>query len=196
MQSIKQVANTYGVTDRTVRNWLELARKELGNLGTLRSGKLLFTDDEVTKLASYGRQSDPESEVIESEFVVEEGNHKQVKTLTVPNTASLERFRTDRIRQALANPGEFVGQVDGFLDELEGAMDAAEAQQERELFEIRQTKRQAQKRIEQFRRRSDEYRLKTDILASIQNAELDDLGEMAEEVSSLGKPQAIDDSNG
>lgn len=187
MQSIKQVATAHGVSDRTVRNWLESARKEVGSIGTMRNGKLVFTPEEIATLASYGRQSEPES--IEAEFVVEEGNHREIKTLSVPGFASLERFRTDRVRQGLANPTQFVGQVDGFLDELEQCMGLAEAEQERELAQTRQTKRQAQQRIDRFRRRADEYRIRTDILASIQNAELDELDDIADEVGSLGKPQ-------
>ena len=196
MQSIKEVATAYDVSDRTVRNWLEAARKQHGSLGIMRAGKLMFTASEVTTLASYGRQV--EQEVIEPEFVVEEGNHREVKSLSVPSFSSLEQFRTTRTRQALANPREFVGQVDGLLSELEQCMDLAEAEQEQELLLTKQTKRQAQQRIERFRRRADEYRLKTDILATIQNADLDDLDDLADEVSSMGKPQepSLDASNG
>lgn len=186
MQSIKQVASAHGVSDRTVRNWLNAARQDGKDLGNMRNGKLFFTAEEAENLASYGRQAD----VIEPEFVVEEGNHREVRALAVPNASSLEQFRTDRIRGALANPREFVAGVDGFLDELERGMDAAESQQEQELLVTRQTKRQALQRIERFRRRADEYRIKTDILASIQNAELDDLDELAGEVASMGKPAA------
>ena len=188
MQSIKQVANACGKTDRTIRNWLEAARKDGKDLGTMRSGKLLFTATEVAELVSYGRPQD--EAVVEPEFVVEEGNHREVKTLAVPNASSLEQFRTNRVRGALANPREFVAGVDGFLDELERGMDAAEAQQEQELLLTRQTKRQALQRIDRFRRRADEYRIRTDILASIQNAELDELDELADEVASMGKPAA------
>jgi hypothetical protein len=100
----------------------------------------------------------------------------------------LQQFRTDRVRGALANPREFVSGVDGFLDELERGMDAAEAQQEQELLVTRQTKRQALQRIERFRRRADEYRIRTDIITSIQNAELDELYDLACEVVSMGMP--------
>lgn len=194
MKSIESIANSYKVSDRTVRNWLKAARQDLGTIGTLRGGKLIFTADEVIKLASYGRQAEPE--VIETEFVVEEGNHREVKALSVPSMASLEQFRTDRIRQSLANPTQFVSQVDGFLDELEQCMDLAEAEQEQELLKTRQTKRQAQQRIERFRRRADEYRIKSDIRASIQNAELDELDDLAGEVSALGKPQGNAEADG
>jgi len=108
MQSIKQVANTYGVTDRTVRNWLELARKELGNLGTLRSGKLLFTEDEVAKLASYGRQSDPEviepelidSGKFESEMVVHSPSAGGIVPINIQNlTINITQSNTARLER-------------------------------------------------------------------------------------------------
>jgi hypothetical protein len=187
MKSIKQAAIAQGVSDRTIRNWLDAARKDGKEVGRIRGNKLMFTDSELSELSSYGRQVD--DEVIEPEFVVEEGNHRELKTLSVPNFSSLERFRTDRTRQTLANPREFVRDADGLLSELEQGMTLAEMQQEQELLLTRQTKRQVQQRIERFRRRSDEYRIKTDILASIQNAELDELDDLADEVGSLGKSQ-------
>jgi hypothetical protein len=186
MQSVRQVATAHGVTERTVRNWLEAARKERGSIGIMRAGKLLFTSEEVDGLAQYGRSVELDGDSAPS-VVVEDGNHREVRDISVPNMASLERFRTDRIRQALANPAQFVSQVDGFLDELELGMDAAEERQEDELNQTRRTKRTALQRVERFRRRADEYRLKTDILATIQNAELDEIGDIADEVADMGK---------
>ncbi|HEY9879437.1 MAG TPA: hypothetical protein V6D29_13355 [Leptolyngbyaceae cyanobacterium] len=122
---------------------------------------------------------------------VEQGNHQKALTLQVGKASTtLEQFRTDRTRLVLTNPREFMSGLTGFLDQLEEGMEQAESQQEQELLQVRQLKRQSQKRIEQFRRRADEYRLKTDILASIQNAELDDLTALAAEVNALGKPSA------
>ncbi|HEY9876866.1 MAG TPA: hypothetical protein V6D29_00360 [Leptolyngbyaceae cyanobacterium] len=135
-------------------------------------------------LKEFGKEAAPQT-------TVEQGNHRNALTLTVGSeAASLEQFRTDRVRQALANPREFMSGLTGFLDQLEEGMEQAEAQQEQELLQVRQLKRQSQKRIEQFRRRADEYRLKTDILANIQNAELDDLTALTQEVNALGKPSA------
>ncbi|HEY9881483.1 MAG TPA: hypothetical protein V6D29_23720 [Leptolyngbyaceae cyanobacterium] len=136
-------------------------------------------------LREFGKEAAPQTKV-------EQGNHRNALTLTVgSDTASLEQFRTDRIRQALANPREFMSGLTGFLDQLEEGMEQAEAQQEQELLQVRQLKRQSQKRIEQFRRRADEYRIKTDVLASIQNAELDDLTALAQEVNALGKQSTL-----
>ncbi|MBD2261090.1 hypothetical protein [Pseudanabaena sp. FACHB-2040] len=127
--------------------------------------------------------------VVTPQVTVEEGNHCSAMSLQVGCARSnLEQFRTDRIRQALANPQEFITSLTGFLDQLEEGMGQAEAHQEQELLQVHQLKRQSQKRIEQFRRRADEYRIKTDLLASIQNAELDDLQVLAEETNALGKP--------
>ncbi|MBD2261053.1 hypothetical protein [Pseudanabaena sp. FACHB-2040] len=125
------------------------------------------------------------------EVTIETGNHAAALILKIGSQHSnLEQFRTDRIRQALANPQEFITSLTGFLDQLEEGMGQAEAHQEQELLQVRQLKRQSQKRIEQFRRRADEYRIKTDLLASIQNAELDDLQVLAEETNALGKSAA------
>lgn len=132
-------------------------------------------------LKEFGKEVVPQVEV-------EQGNHRSAMTLQVgANAANLEQFRTDRTRSALANPREFMTGLTGFLDQIEEGMELAETQQEQELQQLRQVKRQSQKRIEQFRRRADEYRIKTDVLGHIQNAELDELQDLAEEVNHLGK---------
>lgn len=141
-------------------------------------------------LQEFGKNTAPQTQV-------EEGNHRNALSLTVgSDAASLEQFRTDRTRQALANPCEFMTGLTGFLDQIEQGMEQAEAQQEQELLQTRQLKRQSQKRIEQFRRRADEYRIRTDILANIQNAELDELQDLAQEVNGLGKPYADGSASG
>ncbi|HEY9762805.1 MAG TPA: hypothetical protein V6D07_09775 [Trichocoleus sp.] len=117
-----------------------------------------------------------------------EGNHKSAIELHPGSSAAnLEQFRTDRNRFALSNPKQFVTELTGFLDQIEEGMELAEQQQEQELQQVRQVKRQTVQRVQSFRRRADEYRLRTDILASIQNAELDELQDLAAEVSELGK---------
>ncbi|MBD2259902.1 hypothetical protein [Pseudanabaena sp. FACHB-2040] len=138
-------------------------------------------------LKEFGKEAVPQ-------VTVEEGNHRSDMTLHVGQAAaSLEQFRTDRTRSALSNPREFMAGLTGFLDQIEQGMELAEAQQEQELQQVRHLKRQSQKRIEQFHRRSDEYRIKTDVLAHIQNAEIDDLADLAEEINTLGK---LSDSSG
>lgn len=133
-------------------------------------------------LQEFGKRAAPKVKV-------QQGSHQHALTLHIGQAAtSLEQFRTDRTRLALTNPREFMTGLTGFLDQIEQGMDQAETQQEQELLQVRQLKRQSQKRIEQFRRRADEYRIKTDVLAHIQNAELDDLQDLAAEVNELGKP--------
>ncbi|MBD0270170.1 MAG: hypothetical protein ICV77_17975 [Cyanobacteria bacterium Co-bin8] len=136
-------------------------------------------------LREFGKAAKPQ-------VTVEEGNHRSAMSLQVGcDRSSLEQFRTDRIRQALANPREFMAGLTGFLNQLEEGMDQAEAHQDQELQTIRQLNRQSLRRIESFRRRADEYRIRTDILASIQNSELDELQDLAQEVNALGKSADI-----
>lgn len=140
-----------------------------------------------TLLREFGKEVPPQT-------TVEPGNHSCSLTLQVGTTAAnLEQFRTDRIRQQLANPREFMAGLTGFLDQIEAGMDTAEQQQEAELAQLRLLKRQSQRRIHAFRRRADEYRIKTDVLTHIQNAELDELAALADEVNALGKPDATAD---
>ena len=122
---------------------------------------------------------------------VEVGNHATHKMIHVgAAAASLEQFRTQRDRLQLGNRGEFVTHALGFLDQLEEGMESAEAEQEQELQQIRTAKKQVSKRVEKFRRRSDEYRIKSDLLAQIQNTELEDLEDLAGELTAMGKPAA------
>lgn len=71
MMTIKDIAKTYGVTDRTVRNWLKEARKALGKdgIGTYEDGRLVFLPDEVEALISYGGKTvaEPVVEVLTPE---------------------------------------------------------------------------------------------------------------------------------
>lgn len=73
--TVKDIAKHYAVTDRSVRNWLKDARKELGSesLGSYEKGRLVFNPNEVETLAGYGSKvagSEPVVEVIEPEMVI------------------------------------------------------------------------------------------------------------------------------
>ena len=119
---------------------------------------------------------------------VQTGNHAKAITLAVPvQSSDLANFRTDRIRQQLANPDQFLANITGVLDQIEDAMDEAESVQEAELAKIRQVKSQTQKRLDAFKLRGLEYRIKSDVLAAQQNAELEQLAQTASELQSLGK---------
>lgn len=65
MKTVKQIAKHYGVSDRTVRNWLKEARKELGSdgIGSYEKGRLVFTHAEAEKLRTYGADNTPEPRV-------------------------------------------------------------------------------------------------------------------------------------
>lgn len=147
----------------------------------IKTSNGLTEEDQTTLLRKFGKQTTPQ-------VTIDEGSHRNTMTLQVGcDRSSLEPFRTDRTRQALANPREFMTGLTSFLDQLEEGMVQAEAEQELELQTIRHLKRKGQKRLEQFRRRADEYRIKTDLLACIQNAELDDLQALTQEANTLGK---------
>ena len=184
------IASEMGVNKRTVQDWYDRHKKrseqELGQIDEA-SGARVFSDSEREILLGY--MSDrPSQKAKVAPVTVEMGNHSQPVALSVGvQSASLEQFRSERIRQQLANPREFMAGMNNLLDQLEEVMDAAEEQQEAELLQTRSIKRQAARRMDQFRRRSDEYRIKTDITASIQNTELEELSEIAQEANSMGK---------
>lgn len=72
--TVKDIANHYAVTDRSVRNWLKDARKDLGkdSLGSYEKGRLVFSPEEVEILATYGSKvagSEPVVEVLDPEMV-------------------------------------------------------------------------------------------------------------------------------
>lgn len=71
--TVKDIAKHYAVTDRSVRNWLKDARKELGSdsLGSYEKGRLVFNPSEVEILAGYGSKvagSEPVTEVLTPEI--------------------------------------------------------------------------------------------------------------------------------
>lgn len=169
--SLKEAAETLGVSKTT------LFRKcrEMG----IPTGGGLSADDMDRLHGEF-----PAAPKVE----VEMGNHAAPVNLNVQaDCTSLELFRTDRTRQQLANPKEFMASLDGFLNQIETGMDMAEQQQEAELHQVRSMKRQAVTRLNQFRTRAQEYRIKSDLLAHVQNAELDELESVAEEINALGK---------
>lgn len=186
VHTLRSIANDLSREKRTAQAWYTQAKAEHGELGELIDGTRCFNDAERNILLSYAGvdRSAP------TKVAIEVGNHVSSKMVHVgASAASLEQFRTSRTRNQLANRVDFLKQVTGFLDQLEEGMNAAEEEAEQELQEIRAVKRQTVKRIDRFRRRADEYRLKTDILASIQNAEIDEIEDLAAEINSLGKSQ-------
>ena len=71
--TVKDIAKHYAVTDRSVRNWLKDARKDLGieSLGSYEKGRLVFSPDEVEILAGYGSKvagSEPVTEILTPEL--------------------------------------------------------------------------------------------------------------------------------
>lgn len=187
--SIRQLADVCGVSHTEIGRRM----KELNIEGTPQGkGKpTLLNPAEQDKIAEALSVLVFQDDPVVMQMEIDDGNHRESRALTVQAEAtSLEQFRTDRIRQGLANPAEFMTGLTSMLDQIEDGMDKAEAQQEQELLQTRQTKRQAARRIEQFRRRADEYKIKSDILASIQNDELEQLEDLASEVNRLGKPSA------
>ncbi len=197
MQTLNQIADGLGVSHQTLRNRIEKYQAttskdfySAGQKDPLDSRKTIYPDDAVNELLQFidPNYCPPPIEPEVAQMEIDDGNHRESRALTVQaESASLQQFRTDRIRQGLANPAEFMTGLTSMLDQIEDGMDKAEAQQEQELLQTRQTKRQAERRIEQFRRRADEYKIKSDILASIQNDELEQLEDLASEVNRLGK---------
>jgi len=186
--TFSSIASELGKDKRTVQLWYQKHKAETGiELGAKEgeNGTRYFTDEDREILVGYG--SSPISP--RASVVVETGNHAESKIMRVgASKVNLEQFRTTRVRGQLSNRLDFLEQSADFLDQIEQGMDEAEADVENELQEIRVAKRQTKRRIEDFRRRSDQYRIKTDILASIQNSELDELDELSDEMNSLGKP--------
>lgn len=125
-------------------------------------------------------------------IVVEVGNHRSAITYEVPTRYSLERFRSDRTRQALSNPTEFVKSLGDVVGGLKEAMDAAEIAQEEELQQIRRVKSSTVAKLNDLQMRAERYRMKSDLVALMQNNELDELTSAANEIQCLGKPQEED----
>jgi len=149
-----------------------------------------LSDEAIARLKlEYGIVDQPAEQSSPAAVTVEVGNHVVSKMVRVDASAvSLEQFRTNRDRLSLAQPTQFVSEALTFLDQLEEGMAQAETQQEKELQRLRAVKKQVEKRVDQFRRRADEYRIKTDLLAQIQSAEMEEIEDLAAELNSMGKP--------
>jgi hypothetical protein len=146
--SIKDIAKHYGVTDRSVRNWLKDARKELGNdfLGSYEKGRLVFSPDEVETLASYGSKvsgSEPVTELIEPEFDVPEDavaldirpiqaapivnfHFHAIKIQSNPVDTTAMEIQTDQFNQVTAQNMGAVQQL--LIDQAVGELHTAKTQ--------------------------------------------------------------------
>ncbi|GAB4145315.1 MAG: hypothetical protein Fur0046_22950 [Cyanobacteria bacterium J069] len=152
-----------------------------------------LSDEAIARLKlEYGIQDQPAEQPSTAAVTVEVGNHAHRLVHVGAQSVNLEQFRTDRDRLSLAQPTQFVAEALTFLDQLEEGMDEAEAQQEQELQQLRTVKKQVGKRVDRFRHRANEYRIKTDLLAQIQSAELAEVEDLAAELNGLGKPASGD----
>ncbi len=185
--TLRTIAEAMGREKRTAQYWYQQAKEQHGELGELIDGTRHFSDEERALLVQFAGDRPAATPPV----TIDQGNHARSVTVQIGSQeTSLEQFRTTRTRQHLANPREFMTNLVSFLDQIEEGMESAEKQQEEELHQLKTLKRQSQKRVEQFRRRADEYRIKTDILTTIQNTELEELADMAEEINAMGKPAA------
>lgn len=128
-------------------------------------------------------------DVVVPRIEVEQGNHRASIELHTPEQFSLEKFRTERTRQAIANPAEFMAGIDAVVEGLTAAMEQAELAQESELAQTRRIKAAANRRLGDLKARAQEHRLTTDFVALMQNNELEEVGTVADEIQDMGKSQ-------
>jgi len=178
--TLSSIAAKDGVSKDTVTKRWQRARKTHGELGLIINGARRLTEAE--RLILDGYKADPQKA---PEPEVSVGNHQRPVDLAVSSTASLETFRTARERTIVTNGQEFMSGLEGLLDAIEQKMTQEEQQQEAQLEQIRIIKKKAEKRIGDFRQRSTEHRLKTDLLGLITNQEVSDVQQIAEEMGDL-----------
>lgn len=104
MKTVNEVANHYGVSPRTVRNWLKSARKDLGKrgIGSYEGSKLYFTEDEVKQLRSYGGEQRPEP-VAEVIYPDVEPESAIIKSSDVSDVQPLFAFNIQQINVTVPN---------------------------------------------------------------------------------------------
>lgn len=107
-----------------------------------------------------------------------------------PNFVDLGQFRQQSSINPHSDPQAFLNGLNLFLDRIEEGMTAAELSQENKLNETRQIAQQGQKRLNEFRLRASEYRVKSFVLDSLQTQENSTLSGLAQEASDMGKNQS------
>lgn len=121
-------------------------------------------------------------------FAGEEGAQQSLDL--PPSSVELGQFRRPSTVNPLENPNEFIDGLNQFLDRIEEGMTAAELSQENKLQETRKLAQQGQQRLNQFRLRASEFRMKSFVLDSLQEKENNSLSDLADEASAMGKSQA------
>ena len=182
------IALAAGVTPRTVKSWWNKAKTEHGELGEILAvgDSRKFSKDEHAILLGFA--SDRAIAEGPKKVVVEHDEREHHVELGLTSSAvNLGAFRGERILQKLDDPIGFVASLDSFLSEIETHMDIAERKQEEDLLTIKRVKYQAEKKVEKMRIRSERYRIKTDIMTALNNAELSQLRDIANDVNNMGK---------
>lgn len=113
--------------------------------------------------------------------------HRSLQLAFDADTVDLSQFQSTFSAQVLADPEAFMENLDAFLDQVETGMNAAEQIQFSKLTQTQKTRRKGERRLQDFRLRAVEYRVKDDLVKRLQTEETEALSDIASQVMSLGK---------
>jgi len=192
MKTIPQLAKELGITPQAVHKAKSKAESTLGYsidgiVSDSDKRKILYSEAQIETIKRFLSSSTVDKPVAKPVEIVEGNHNEAVGLATVPQNYSLDRFRTDTTRLDLAlNPSDYLATLTSALDTVESFMSEAEAIQQQRLHQIQETNLQAKQRLNQFKERKLEHKLRTEMIAQIQNNAVEDFQAVASEIHSLG----------
>lgn len=205
MQSIQQVAKAHHVSDRTVRNWLASARKDGKELGTMRTGKLFFTSEEVEELASYGRQADAvEPEPLKAEIVPDDffksselqaTDYREARLPEGFDPSAMVKF-FDGVAGQATDTSALVSVAQMAIQAVDNAMQTKVTEQRKALTQAEKDQAALDKLLAEAKVRLQVTALESKLLAERQTMATADTEAKFQELMGMGKPAAQAEQGG
>jgi hypothetical protein len=161
--TLKSIADSQAVTKRTAQRWLDKAREELGEIGTLIGTALTFTDDEAQSIIRCGASTTVAAKATTPPPTIYDSTYDTPTTSPTTALATIDDIEgmTDDIQdlnvsivptgfdlgfitgelEVIGDPLDYVDGALAAMDTLIGALDAKDERLQAESKAIRQKSR-------------------------------------------------------
>lgn len=190
--TLRSIAAATDRDKRTVQSWFRKASADCQDeVGALIDGIRYFDDDERDQLLAYmGEKPGPVAVApVIPTVTVEIGNHQVVLAQPeMPQTYSLESLRQSEViafDDPLAIAAQFLQTADALTEEMQRDIRV----REQKLKQTQQAKNAIAEKATEFKLEARLYRERTEMLATAQSQETQNLQQSLTTLGKLGKPQ-------
>ncbi|XHX75688.1 MAG: hypothetical protein RBJ76_00055 (plasmid) [Stenomitos frigidus ULC029] len=191
--TLRTIALEFDRDKRTVQRWLDRATADCADpIGEVIDGTRYFSDDEKVMLLVHmgdkpqalATANEPEKQAV----TVEIGNHAiTLAAPELPQTYSLESLRQSDVvafDDPLAIAAQFLQTADALTEEMQRDI----RMREQKLQQTQQAKNAIAEKASEFKLEARLYRERTEMLATAQSQETQDLQQSLTTLGKLGKP--------